>query len=230
MLRLISFGKALPWSVPLDPSVEFMPGMAAQLVLIGNQVMATVSDGTAPIGIIDDIRTKVFSAISWNEVKIIPAQGIPDGLGNMVLASDITATLDHPNINSSSFISTVKCILNSVNGVITFLAGAKLNYDLTGSGTPDAIKTVVNYTYNIPNMPGDDSTLGSGKVTVWYDRMIFQTTSFETNQSYVINQNIYVSEKGLLTSRRPSKYHPSIGMVTAPPSPIGNSVLELLWY
>jgi len=229
MFKLISTGKSLPYSMPLDPSVEFMPGMVAQLVSIGNQVMATVSDGTAPFGIIDDMRTKSFTAISWNEVVIVPSTGIFNG-AEFVSTVDITAPLDNPNILASSFSSTVRVVLNQRNGIITFLAGTPLNFDLTGSGVPNAIKTVVNYTYNIPNMPGDDSTMGSGKVTLWYERFIFQTAQFETNCSYAVNSNIYCSEKGLLTSRKPSKYHPSIAMVTAPPSPIGTSMLEVLWF
>lgn len=228
-LRLIQYGKALPASFPCDPSVEFQPGMLAQLTTVGNQVMATVSNGLAPIGIIDEIRTKSFTAVSWNETIILPVTGVSSGSG-LVLSEDKMTTLKNPNIVSSSFISTVECELNATNGVITFLAGTPLNFDIDRDGTMDAIRAIVNYTYHVPNVPGDDSTLGSGRMTVWYDRMIIQTDQFETNRTYPINAPLFCSEKGMFTTRKPSPNHPAIAMVTAPPGPIGTSALELLWY
>jgi len=229
MFRPIWYSKALPASFQCDPSVEFQPGMVAQLTVIGNQVMATVSDGTAPIGIIDEVRTKAYTAISWNEQLIVPANGILNGLGQVVLADDKMATLKNANIVKNTFLSSVSCELNEVNGVVTFLSGTPLNYDLTGGGIPNAIKSIVNYTYFIPNVAGQDSTAGSGKITVWMDRMILQTDQYETNQSYPVNAPIFCSEKGLFTTRKPTPKHISVGMVTSPPSPIGNSSLELLW-
>jgi hypothetical protein len=229
MFRPIWYSKALPASFPCDPSVEFQPGMLAQLTVIGNQVMATVSDGTAPIGIIDEVRTKAYTAISWNETIIVPATGVPNGAGQLILQNEIKAVLNNANIVANSFISTVKVELIPVNGVIVFLPGTALNNDLTETGTPDSIKTIVNYTYFIPNIAGEDSTLGSNKMTVWIDKMILQTDMFETNQSYPVNAPLFCSEAGLFTTRKPTPKHISIGMVTAPPSPIGNSALELLW-
>lgn len=229
MLKLVQVGNALPVSFIVDPSVEFQPGMVAELTVIGNQVMATVSKGTAPIGIIDEIRTKSFTSVSWNEVIIVPATGVPDSSGKLVTPIDIKAELKNPNVISSSFISTVEAELIPVNGVIKFLAGTPLNYDLIGSGQPNAIRTIVNYTYHVPNIPGDDSTYGSGRMTVWFNRMFFQTDQYETNQTYPVRANLYVSESGLLTTRRPSQYHPAVGMVTAPPTMI-NNMIEVLWF
>lgn len=203
--------------------------MIAELTVIGNQVMATVSNGTAPIGVIDDIKTKAFTNVSWNEVVIVPAVGVP-GPGNVpVTPIDIKAELRKPNIISSSFNSTVDVVLNPVNGIITFLAGTPLNFDLMGTGQPNAIRTVVNYTYMVANIPGDDSTQGSGRMTVWFNRMFFQTDQYETNQQYPVRANLYVSEAGFLTTRRPSTIHPAIGMVTAPPTPM-NPMIEVLYF
>lgn len=227
MLRLVQIGNALPASFICDPSAEFQPGMIAELTVIGNQVMATVSNGTAPIGVIDDIKTRAFTNVSWNEVVIVPATGVLSG-GNLVTPVDIKAELKKPNIVAYSFNSTIDVVLNPVNGIITFLAGTPLNFDLTGSGQPNAIRTVVNYTYQVSNIPGDDSTLGSNRVTVWFQRMFFQTDQFESNQQFPVRANLFVSEMGLLTTRRPSLLHPAVAMVTAPPSPM-NPMLEVLW-
>jgi len=208
-----------------DPSAEFQPGMIAELTVIGNQVMATVSNGTAPLGLIDDIKTKAFTNVSWNEVIIVPG---PPG-SQIVIPYDIKAELRKPNILPQSFNSTVNVVLNPVNGVITFLAGTPLNFDLTGSGQANAIRTIVNYTYYVPNIPGDDSTQGSGRMTVWFTRMFFQTDQFETNQQYPVRANLYVSEIGLLTTRRPSSIHPAIAMVSAPPSPVQPMIEAMLY-
>lgn len=228
MLRLVQVGNTLPANFICDPSAEFQPGQIAELTVIGNQIMATVSNGTAPIGVIDDIKTRAFTNVSWNEVVIVPAVGVLSG-SDLVTPIDIKAELRKPNIVSSSFNSTVDVALNPVNGVVTFIAGTKLNFDLTGTGTPNAIRSIVNYTYQVANIPGDDSTQGSGRMTVWFNRMFFQTDQYETNQQYPVRANLYVSEVGFLTTRRPSTIHPAVAMVTAPPTPM-NPMIEVLWF
>jgi hypothetical protein len=229
MLRLVQVGNTLPASFICDPSAEFQPGQIAELTVIGNQVMATISNGTAPIGVIDDIKTKAFTNVSWNEVVIVPAVGVLDPGGVLVTPVDIKAELKKPNIIPSSFNSTVNVFLNPVNGVVTFLAGTPLNFDLMGTGSPNAIRTIVNYTYQVANIPGDDSTQGSGRMTVWFNRMFFQTDQYETNQQYPVRANLFVSETGFLTTRKPSSIHPAVGMVTAPPTPM-NAMIEVLWF
>lgn len=228
MLRLVQVGNTLPASFICDPSAEFQPGQIAELTVIGNQVMATVSNGTAPLGIIDDIKTRAFTNVSWNEVIIVPAVGVLNPGGQLVTPVDIKAELKKPNVVASSFNSTVNVVLNPINGIITFLAGTPLNFDLTGSGSPSAIRTIVNYTYYVANVPGDDSTQGSGRMTVWFSRMFAQTDQYETNQQYPVKANLFVSETGYLTTRRPSAIHPAVAMVTAPPSPV-MPYLEFLW-
>jgi len=226
-LRLVHYGNALPDSYIVDPSAEFISGMVAQLAVIGNQVMATVSNGVSPIGVIDDIRTKAFTNNSWNEVIIAKAVPVIGPNGGYVTPMDIQVPLHHPQVIKHSFATNVNCILNANNGLVIFKAGTPLNFDLKGSGQPDAIRAIVSYTYYVANIPGEDSTAGSGRVTIWYDRMRFQTDQFETNQQYPLGASLYVSERGLWTSRRPSLIHPSIGMVTGPPIP-QNPMLEII--
>lgn len=211
-----------------DPSAEFQGGAVAELAIIGNQVMATVSNGTCPIGVIDDVKTKAFSNVSWNETIIVTAIGVPGPNNTIVTPYDIKAELRRPNVLPHSFTSTVDCTLNPINGVITFIAGTPLNIDLNGSGVPNGIKAIVNYTYQVANIPGDDSTAGSGRMTVWFQRMFIQVDQFESNQQYPLRANLYVNEVGLFTTRKPSRLHPAVGVVTAPPTPM-NSMLELLW-
>ena len=226
MLRLIQVGNSLPFSYPVDPNSEFQPGMIAQLNVMGNNVVCGVSDGTVPIGIIDDVKTNSFTAPSVDEIVIAgPIAGIVGPSGALVTPNDVKIELENPNVMASSFTSDpVDVELIPRNGVIVFMAGTPLNFDADGDGIPDSIRTRVNYTYQVPNVPGDDSTQGSGRVTVWFQRIIFQTDQFETNQRYPVNANLFVSEEGKLTTRQPTPDHPGIAVVTGTPTSVFDSL------
>ena len=229
MLRILQSNTNVPYSFTVDPSATFMPGMIGQLTVSGNQVSLGVSDGTAPLGVIDDIRTNSFTATVWNETFVIPiANPIVGPNGNLVTSNDVTYALEQSNIVANSFISLNQdCQLLAKNGMVTFIAGTPLNYTLSG-GTYDSIKAVVNYTYFIPNMPGDDSVSNSGKISVWYDRMMFETDQFETNQLYPVNANLYVNSTGKLTSVKQGN-NPAVGIVIGPPSPL-TPFLQVFWF
>lgn len=196
---------------------------------MGDNIICGVSDGTAPIGVIDDIKTRSFSAPSIDEV-VWATEVMSQQVGSVYLSTqDIKVELQNPNIIPTSFTtSPVDVELIARNGVVVFPAGTQLNADVDGDGRPDAIRTVVSYSYQVPNVPGDDSTFSSGKVTVWFQRLIFQTDQYETNQRYPINANLFVSESGLLTTRQPSPNHPGVAIVTGSPSAIFGT-LEALW-
>lgn len=227
-LKLVQVGNSLPISYPVDSTAEFEAGMVAQLYLKGNNLVCGVSDGRAPFGIIDDIKTRAFTAPSIDEVVIASAPAVESN-GRLVTPIDIRFELKNPNVIPNSFItSPVDVSLIPRNGVVIFPAGTPLNFDMDGDGIPDSIRTVVNYTYQIPNVSGDDSTAGTGKVTVWFQRGIFQTNMYETNQRYPLNSVLFVSENGKFTTSQPNEDYPGIAIVTGPPSGIF-STLELLW-
>ena len=227
MLIIMKADNALPTTFVVDPSATFQPGMLAQLTTVGHQVIAGVSNGMSSIGIIDDVKTKAFTAVVWNEVICTVADAVCDN--NPITAIDITCNLMHGHVLPNSFISTVDVLLNPVDGNITFPAGTKLNLDLLGTGRPNAIKTICNYTHEVAGVPGGDSTIGTDRMTVWINKggiFQFQTDQFETQESYPINANLYCSELGLWTTRKPSPTHPCIGMVIG----MNNGVLELITY
>jgi len=228
LLRIIQASNALPFSFPVDPDANFQPGCMGQLWPKGNQIVCGVSDGSAPIGIIDDIKTNAFTSASIDEVVIAPATGIVGPNNTLITPIDIKIELNNAAIVASSFVSTVDVELIPKNGVITFLAGTPLNFSLTGSGTPDAIRTVVSYSYQIPNVPGDDSTKASGRVTVWFNRIIAQTDQFDTSVRYPINAPLFVNESGLLTVKQINPDYPAIAITTAPPVSVG-AALEFLF-
>ena len=229
MLRLIQIGNALPVSYPTDPSSTFQPGQIAQLKVIGNEIVCGVSDGTAPLGIIDDINTSAFTAPQVDEVVIVSVVSIFDGY-QLVSAVATEKRMAFANIVRSSFISDVDgVILYDINGVIEIQAGTPLNYDTDGDGVLDSVRVIVSYVYRIPNIPGDNTTVGSGRLTVWIFRGIYETDQYDTRARYVVNAPLFVNEEGKLTTSQPSASHPGVALVTGPPSAIVQT-LEFLWY
>lgn len=231
MLNTIHIGNALPVSYPVHPSAEFQPGMIAQLTIIGNDIVATISDGTAPIGIIDDSRTNSFTRSQIDEIVeiVVDAADIElDENNYRVNSRDVVGYLKFPNILDNSFISDISLILNPVNGVVTVPAGTVLNYDSDNDGLLDSFKIICNYIYRIANKPGDDSTIGSNRITVYYQRGIYATDQFDPKQMYPLNSTLYVGLDGRLTTLQPTGDHPGVAVVTGPPSAI-NATLEFLW-
>jgi hypothetical protein len=228
MLKLVQVGNSLPVSYPVDPVAEFEAGMFGQLYTRGNQIVCGVSDGRNPLGIIDDFKTRAFTAPSVDEEVIAHAASAVESNGQLVTPVDVKWELRNPNIIPSSFItSPVDVALIPRNGMIVFPAGTPLNFDLDGDGIPDSIRTVVSYTYQIPNVSGDDSTIGNGRVTIWFQRGIYQTDMFETSQRYPLNQALFISAQGKLTTSQPNEDYPGVAMVTGPPSAI-HGTLEFM--
>ncbi len=229
MLKVIHAGNAMPMSLPVDPTSEFEPGMFAQLGLIGNDIIATVSDGTAPIGIIDDVRSTAFTKAQVDEIVIIKVSASEiDANGKRVNSEDVTGVLEYPHIVEKSFTSTVSVILNHVNGIVTVPKGSELNYDSDGDGTNDSFRIITNYIYRIAAKPGDDTTIGTGRVTIHYQRGIYATDQFDTTQAYPLNSTLYVGLDGKITSKQPTTNHPGVAIVTGPPSAAIGSIEFML--
>jgi hypothetical protein len=229
LLNVIHVGTSLPASFTLDPASEFEPGMVAQIKLVGNDIVVGVSDGTAPLGLIDDVRTTAFTRPQVDEVVEIPVIATElDANNNLVNSEDVTGTLQFSNLVDDSFVSTIDVILNPVNGVIIIPAGTPLNFDFSGDGEFDGFRVIVNYYYRVPNMPGDDSTVGSGRITVHFQRGFYATDQFDNKQLYPINATLFVGLDGKVTSKQPTDNHPGVAVVTGPPSAT-NGTLEFMW-
>lgn len=209
----------MPMSLPIDPTAEFEPGVFAQLGLIGNDTVASVSDGTAPLGLIDDVRTTAFTRPQVDEIVVINVSSTEvDDNGDTVNSEDVTGVLEFPNIIDSSFTSTLSVVLNNVNGIVTVPAGTELNYDSDDDGVNDSFRLVTNYIYRVAGRPGDDTTVGTGRVTIHYQRGIYATDQFDTTQVYPLNATLYVGLDGKLTSSQPTDDHPGVALCTGPPS------------
>lgn len=229
MLKILSASNAIPMSFPVDLASEFFPGNIAQLYARGNSVVAARSDGMAPIGIIDDINSKVFVSNSVNETSISPpVTGVMNSAGQLVTPIDLTVLLENPNIDPLSIVSQIDCELIARNGAIIYPAGTPLNFDLLGSGQPNAIKNILSMSYFVPNIPGDSSVLGSKRVTVWYQRGIYESDIVDLSSPLPLNANLFVNQRGQLSTKEPRINSPVVAIVLNPPSVIGGS-LQFLW-
>lgn len=225
-LRVIQAGLGRPVSYPVDPNAVFEPGMIAQLKVIGNDVVMGVSDGIAPIGIIDDIKTTAISQAVLNEEILAEVPVSFDGY-NFVSTMDIRVELRNAYIVGSSFRANYPgLILNNINGVITIPAGSVANFAIN-SATNNAVRFEANYSHQIAGMPGEDSTIGSGKMTIWFTRGIFQTDQFEM-VPYKVGGTLFVSSTGKLTAEQGRSDFPGIAMCLVPPTG-HNSWLEFMW-
>ena len=229
VFKIIQAGNTGPLSYPVNPISSFEGGMIAQLDLYGNNVVCGVSDGTAPLGIIDDVKTTAFYEPAIDDTPIVPVVGIIAPDGKMRSVADAMATLHNSNIMKNSFVANIPIYLKETNGVIIVPAGTELNYDKDGDGTVDAVRVICSYVFQKPGIPGNDSTAGSKRVTIWFGRMIFETNQFETSQHYPLNAPLFVSEAGILTTRQPSKFHFAVGFVVGPPT-ARNSTLQAMWW
>jgi len=230
LLKLIQIGQSLPVSFPVDPTAQFQPGQIAQLKVLGNEVVCGVSDGTAPFGIIDEINTSAFTAPVRDEVVVISTVGMNDGYGRYVSIIESMKNLRFSNIVRSSFSCDVEgLILNDVNGLVIAPAGTPLNYDYDGDGVLDSIRVICTYIYRIANIPGDNTTIGSGRMTIWFQRGIFETDQYDTRAAYVVGAVLFCNAEGYLTTNQLTPQHPGFAMVTGPPTGLNNT-LEFLFY
>lgn len=213
---------------PVDPSVEFEAGMIAGLLEVGGDILATVSDGCTipPIGIIDDVKTEAFSRPSLDEPVFIAAVGVPDGYGNLISTVDVMGFLEHTNILPSTFVASMDVLLNPRNGNIIVPAGSTLNViDPDGDPAKTGFEVLVSYAYQVPDLPGEDTTAGSGKISVHIFRGIFTTDQFDAVVEYPLGGPLYCGKDGKLTSEPNG---PIVAMTTAPPSILINEI-EFMW-
>ena len=228
MLRIVQANTGRPVAYPADPNSTFEPGMICQFRVINNEVFVGVSDGTAPIGIIDDIRTVAFTQPIIDETVIIPASGTFDGY-QFVSTIEASKELENSNIVPNTFAADVAgLLLNQTNGILRAPAGTPLNWAINGSVTPNAIRTRVKYNFYVPNVAGEDSTAGSGRLTFWFTRGVFQTDQYEM-VVFAVNATLFVSQDGKLTTEQTMAEQPGVAMCIVPPT-AHNPMLEFLWF
>lgn len=217
----------------VDWSVEFEAGMCAGKTIIDGTVVWTVANGDdiPALGIIDDTRVSAFSdTVSYEEVivRVVDADG--DGKSDLEASGKLMGGengIGVSNINIQTFRSDPAVILDSVHGLIEIPVGTELNYDADEDGTLDSVRTVCAYQYWVPNKPGEDSTLGSGKLTVWtmYGSELSTNIWDPTGGGYRLNDWLYCGPDGKLTRTQNGT---PVAICTYPPTTL-DSFLQFMW-
>jgi len=201
--------------------------MIAGLIEMGGDIFVSVSDGcnVPPIGIIDDVKTEAFSKPSMDERVFIAATGVSDGYGNLISTVDVMGFLNSTNIIPSTFVSSMDVLLNPRNGVVQVPAGSILNQVDPGDPHKTGFEVFVSYAYQIPDLPGEDTTAGSGKVSVHIFRGIYSTDQFDPVVEYPLMAPLFCGRDGRVTTEPNG---PIVAIVTAPPSVLINEI-EFMW-
>lgn len=237
MLKVQAVGLNVIHSFPVDPTARFEPGMIGQLAQQDNMIVMTVSDGRAPFGIIDDIKAVSLTATQQEEIVVITAQSFSeDGYGGFISDFIESQELENSNLVVDSFFTTsdVGVIVNYRNGTIKIPAGTELNFNdgTVDEGIFNALKIKVSYRYYIPSEFGEDTTLASGKVSIRFDRGIYATDQYDTSTVYSLNDPLFVSAEGKLTTKSSEiggVGTPVVGTVTCPPTNL-SPFLEFFWF
>lgn len=215
----------LIWSAPVDPSATFEAGQIAGLVEIAGELFVTVSDGMSipPIGIIDDNKTRAFTDTVIDEVAIVQAPTVVNSSGELVSTMDVMGPLDETNIIESTFASNLDIILNPKKGMFTIPAGTPVNYD---DGEIIGFEVISSYLFKIVDFPGDDSTDGSGQISIHFNRGIFTTNQFDTLAHYAPGSPLFVNSEGRLTSQETGS--PNVAIALQPSTSVSNELM-FMW-
>lgn len=212
------------WSAPVDPSARFEAGMIAGLIEINGEIFVTVSDGNKipPIGVIDDNKTTAFTGTVVDELQIVQAPTNVVG-GVLVSTQAVMGALDETNIIDSSFTSNLDINLNPKKGTFIVPAGTPVNYD---DGSIIGFQLTASYRFQIVDFPGDDSTDGSGQISIHFNRGIFVTNIFDTLATYGPGQPLFVDSEGKLTSQETQS--PVVAIALQPSSALNNELM-FMW-
>jgi len=197
--------------INVDPNLVAEAGMVGYVNDNGSGVpqvsLATSGTSGKLFGIIDENKTTAFAA----------------GVVNELVASGQT-TLAHANLVSGSF--------NSLSG--TTVVSSYVNGTIVASVVASGASDPVSYSYYIPGKAGDDTTLASGKCTIWLQPGEFSTDIYEISNSvsestYSVGTALYVSTtagmQGRLTTHVAGL---QVGFVTKAPT-AGNPFMNFYW-
>ena len=150
---------------------------------------------------------------------------MPDQYGGLVSTVDSMGFLQNTNIIQNTFISTLDVLLNPRNGNVIVEAGSQLNAIDPTDPSRTGFEITVSYSFQVPDLPGDDTTAGSGKLSVHIFRGIFSTDMFDPVVEYPLGGPLFCGRDGKFTSEPNG---PVVGICTAPPSILIGEI-EVMW-
>ena len=178
-------------------------------------VVLGFSGVTGLVGIIDENKTTQFIAAVIGEAVVSGQTTLAHA--NLVATTFAVST----GLGTTTPQTNAATLSSATNGTITGISGT----------------AAVNYSYVIPGKAGDDTTLASGKCTIWlqegeYATDVYELTSTVTVSSYTVGAALYVSNTtgqiGRLTTASGAGSYDSglvVGYVTKAPT-AGNPVMN----
>jgi hypothetical protein len=182
------------------------------------EVILAGSGSTGLLGMIDDDKETSFTAAVVDEVVVSGQTTVSKA--NIVNDGSVVA-FDSVNVGETGGGSVVMSVAQAVNGEIT---------NTLTDGTAN-----VSYSYVIPGKAGDDTTLASGRTTLWLAEGEYATDVYEIADgvaisSYSVNAPLYVADDtngqaGRLSSEDRSGTQQVVAYVTKAPT-AGNTELH----
>lgn len=229
----------------VDPTVTFEAGQIGQLTVdpMGNTVVTLA--GSKPLGLIDDNKTTAFTQPIIGEVHYVAtvaaATWYTDN-AHLVSDSELVFLLSSTGAVAATCVRGVDYSVTSyANGIFAvFLAGlidvAVPYLDMNHDGVADSVNIAMQYHFAVPGVAGQDTTLASGLVTMWFHKGEYSVSMYDSAASYAVNTKLYVGDGagghaplGVLTVAARTANTQVVGIVTQPPTasnPLLTTILD----
>lgn len=227
----------------VDPAVTFEAGQVGMLAVdaLGNTVLTLA--GTKPLGLLDDNKTAAFTQPVIGEVhSVAPTAGATwlANNANIVTDSELVFLLSSTGAVAATSVKPTDYTATSyTNGLFTVTAAGNIDtaapyLDTDGDTVADSVNIMIQYQFAVPGVSGSDSTLGSGLVTLWFQRGEFSVSVYDTATTYAVNDKLFVGDGlaasaplGTLTVDARTANPQVVGIVTQPPTS-SNPLLTLI--
>lgn len=225
----------------VDPTATFEAGQVGMLATDAQGNTVVTLAGSQPFGIIDDNKTVAFTQPVFGELhttKVAAGSTWVANNANLVSGSQLVYKLSSTGV-ATPVASPADYTIAYTSGIFTVvalgaIATAAPYLSSTGSGPADSIHVVVQYQFAVPGVAGADSTLGSGLVTLHFQKGEFAVSVYDTAALYAVGTKLFVGDGavgnaplGTLTISTRTGNTQCVGAVTMPPSS-SNPLLTLV--
>lgn len=187
----------------VDPATTFEAGNVGQLSVdaFGNTVCGLAS--SKPLGLLEDTKAGAFTAPVIAEVHnarvTAPLGTWTVNNANLVSGSDLVFILNAAGAVTGTATRVTDYTVNYTNGIFTVVATGAIDttapyLDTDGDSVADSIHVATSYMFAVPGVLGVDTTLGSGLVTLHFQRGEFAVSVYDTATTYGVNDKLGVGD------------------------------------
>lgn len=228
----------------VDPAATFEAGQVGMLAVDASGNTLITLAGSKPLGLLDDNKTAAFTQPVIGEVH-----GVRPGFSggdtwvtnnaNIVSGSELVFLLSATGTATAVAKTTDYTVTSYTNGLFHVVVAGAIDsatpyYSSTGSGPADSVHIMIQYLFAVPGVAGTDTTLGSGLVTVHFQKGEFAVSIYDTATTYAVNTKLYVGDGGAnhaplgtLTVAARTANVQVVGVVTQPPTS-SNPLMSLI--